>query len=110
MINNEEEWEMIELVCPISLEVMKDPVITPDGHTFDRAPLEQWLSTHSTNPLTNRPLNSNSLTPNRAIKSIICSHPQVVPTEPKQLPQFRLTTLNTHTHMIHPYRGKQQTK
>lgn len=29
--------------CPITLQVMSDPVITADGHTYERAAIEHWL-------------------------------------------------------------------
>ena len=34
-----------DLRCPISLEVMRDPVIAADGHSYERASIEQWLRT-----------------------------------------------------------------
>ena len=37
--------------CPISGAVMKDPVLAPDGYTYDRPSITQWLSTKSTSPV-----------------------------------------------------------
>ncbi|URE43377.1 U-box domain-containing protein [Musa troglodytarum] len=61
--------------CPISLEVMTDPVILPSGHTFDRASIQRWLdSGNRTCPVTNLPLPpSPSLIPNHALRSLISS-------------------------------------
>lgn len=42
-----------EYVDPISQELMSDPVITADGHTYERAGIERWLAEHDTSPLTN---------------------------------------------------------
>ena len=36
------------LVCPITQEVMEDPVITSDGHTFERSAIEAWLGKNNT--------------------------------------------------------------
>jgi hypothetical protein len=38
-------------LCPITTEIMKDPVVLSDGHTYERA--AEWLRTHNTSPLAN---------------------------------------------------------
>lgn len=62
--------------CPISLEVMTDPVILTSGHTFDRASIQRWLdSGNRTCPVTNLPLPpSPPLIPNHALRRLIRSH------------------------------------
>ncbi|RWW49613.1 hypothetical protein BHE74_00044188 [Ensete ventricosum] len=59
--------------CPISLEVMTDPVILSSGHTFDRGSIQRWLdSGNRTCPLTKLRLPpSPSLIPNHALRSLI---------------------------------------
>jgi hypothetical protein len=57
--------------CPISLEIMTDPVITADGSTFERARIEEWFKDHNTNPLTNEIVTSKALIPNKALKAAI---------------------------------------
>lgn len=59
--------------CPISLEIMSDPVILSSGHTFDRASIQRWLdSGHRTCPITKLPLpDQPSLIPNHALRSLI---------------------------------------
>jgi hypothetical protein len=37
--------------CPISGSVMKDPVLAPDGYTYDRVSISEWLNTKSTSPV-----------------------------------------------------------
>jgi hypothetical protein len=32
-----------ELSCPISLELMTDPVVADDGNTYQRAAIEAWV-------------------------------------------------------------------
>lgn len=58
-------------ICPISLEIMQDPVITADGYTFERARIEAWFKEHNTNPLTNVALDSKALIPNKLLKAAI---------------------------------------
>lgn len=60
-----------EYICPISMEIMRDPVITCDGHSFDRASLEEWLKENVTNPLTGASLALKTITPNYALKRLI---------------------------------------
>ncbi|XP_074578950.1 U-box domain-containing protein 8-like [Curcuma longa] len=75
----EGEMEVAELPadfrCPISLEVMTDPVILSSGHTFDRSSIQRWLdSGNLTCPVTNLPLPpSPSLIPNHALRRLISS-------------------------------------
>eukprot|EP00250_Pteridium_aquilinum_P001727 c11933_g1_i1 orf=280-1461(-) len=58
--------------CPISLEVMKDPVTLSTGHTYDRANIEKWLRAgHKTCPVTMIPLQDASLIPNVIVRRLI---------------------------------------
>ena len=54
-------------VCPITQAVMADPVMTADGHTYERAAIEQWLASHNTSPLTGLPLSTHELVPNEQL-------------------------------------------
>lgn len=60
-------------LCPISLQIMKDPVTTITGITYDRLSIEQWLLTSATSscPVTNQPLARDSvLTPNHTLRRL----------------------------------------
>lgn len=57
-----------EAVCPMSLDLMIDPVVAADGHSYERHILEKWLEEHDTSPLTNEVLAHKFLTPNRALR------------------------------------------
>jgi F-box and WD-40 domain protein 7 len=58
--------------CPISMEVMNDPVMIATGHTYERACIEKWLSSgHQTCPLSGQRLRHSELTPNIALRNII---------------------------------------
>lgn len=59
-----------ELVCPILHTLMKDPVSTVDGHTFERDAIAKWLEQHCTSPLTGLQLASKMLTPNHSLRSL----------------------------------------
>lgn len=58
--------------CPISLELMKDPVIVSTGQTYERDFIEKWLKAgHVTCPKTQQPLTNTTLTPNYVLRSLI---------------------------------------
>ena len=56
-----------------------DPVLTADGHTFERAPIERWLREHSTSPLTNEELPSRVVVPNFMARSMIRQYVEAHP-------------------------------
>ena len=59
-------------ICPITQEVMVDPVIGSDGITYERSAITAWFSSgHNTSPLTRQPMLSQSLVPNIALRSAI---------------------------------------
>ena len=50
-----EEPDLVQ--CPITHEVMTDPVLAEDGYVYDKAALAQWFSTGAkTSPLTGAPM------------------------------------------------------
>lgn len=58
------------LLCPISRDVMNDPVIAADGNTYEREAIEQWIARSPTSPLTRERLGHINLISNRAIKQL----------------------------------------
>jgi hypothetical protein len=68
-----------EWFCPIGRELMTDPVIGPDGVTYERANIERWLATNATSPMTRDPMPAGSLIPNMALKHTIGSWLSVNP-------------------------------
>ena len=60
-----------EFLCPINLTIMKDPVIMPDGQTYERSAIEKALKISPLSPITKKPLNMKDAKPNQALKSMI---------------------------------------
>uniref|UniRef100_A0A3Q3JQD0 WD repeat, SAM and U-box domain-containing protein 1 n=1 Tax=Monopterus albus TaxID=43700 RepID=A0A3Q3JQD0_MONAL len=61
-----------EFLCPITRELMKDPVIAADGYSYERESIESWIrGKNKTSPMTNLPLQTTLLTPNRSLKAAI---------------------------------------
>ena len=40
------------ITCPITQDIMTDPVQGNDGQTYERSAIEEWLKTHNTDPNT----------------------------------------------------------
>ncbi|KAL1528195.1 hypothetical protein AB1Y20_009554 [Prymnesium parvum] len=59
------------LKCPISSELMTDPVSTADGFSYEREAITKWLHDHRTSPLTGAQLEHTELIPNLALRSTI---------------------------------------
>ena len=52
-------------------EVMTDPVMCVDGHSYERTAVTAWLQTHDTSPKTNERLRAKTLLANYALRSVI---------------------------------------
>lgn len=60
-----------QFLCPITLQIMEDPVITADGHAYERKAIEDWLQRQSTSPSTGMELRHRVLTPSIALRQLI---------------------------------------
>jgi Mg-chelatase subunit ChlD len=59
------------LICPITQQIMTDPVTDRDGNTYDRSAIMQWLATNSTSPITRRSMTAAELVPNRIVRDLL---------------------------------------
>lgn len=57
--------------CPITHGNFIFPVVANSGHDFERYAINQWLLSHTTNPITNLRLTNQDLVPNNALKDLI---------------------------------------
>ncbi|KAJ3669071.1 hypothetical protein LUZ60_011021 [Juncus effusus] len=58
--------------CPISLELMKEPVVASSGQTYDRESITKWFgSGKATCPKTGQILTNLELIPNKSLKNLI---------------------------------------
>ncbi|KAM0925553.1 hypothetical protein ACQ4PT_004121 [Festuca glaucescens] len=48
-------------ICPILQEVMDDPYVAADGHTYEHRAIKAWLKKHKTSPITKRRLPNLSI-------------------------------------------------
>ncbi|KAI3741630.1 hypothetical protein L1987_59304 [Smallanthus sonchifolius] len=78
-----------DFCCPISLDLMMDPVIISTGQTFDRVSISRWIEEgHSSCPKTGQVLVHKKLVPNRALRNLIiqwCMAHKIPYTPPENL-------------------------
>ncbi|KAG2438743.1 hypothetical protein HXX76_005288 [Chlamydomonas incerta] len=58
-------------LCPITQDVMEDPVVAADGYTYERLAITEWVSRSPTSPLTNMRLDHTQVVPNLTLRSAI---------------------------------------
>lgn len=61
-----------ELLCPITQEFMREPVVASDGYSYEKSAILKWISTgNTTSPMTNEPLTDLNLVPNKTLSLLI---------------------------------------
>mmetsp|Transcript_30569 Transcript_30569/g.51649 ORF Transcript_30569/g.51649 Transcript_30569/m.51649 type:complete len:518 (+) Transcript_30569:73-1626(+) len=58
-------------LCPISFELMDDPYIDPDGNSYEKVAISEWLKRSHYSPITRNPMTIENLVPNRGLKDLI---------------------------------------
>ncbi|XP_054799196.1 U-box domain-containing protein 4-like isoform X2 [Prosopis cineraria] len=62
----------LDFCCPLSLELMKDPVIVSSGQTYERAFIKNWIDLGlDVCPKTRQTLTHTNLIPNYTVKALI---------------------------------------
>lgn len=65
-----------EFCCPLTKQLFVDPVMTKNGHTFERSAILKHLETSSICPISGKELTKEELAPNLFIKSLVQKHAQ----------------------------------
>lgn len=61
------------LTCPITNEIMRKPVVTSDGHSYEKSAIIRWLLTKNKSPMTGKIMHDQTLVPNHNLKQFICT-------------------------------------
>jgi len=70
--NNVEEKDIPNYFkCPITKELMDNPVIAADGFTYDKSAIEKWLSKKNISPVTGQILQNTTLHENKLFKGLV---------------------------------------
>ena len=67
----EESEAPADYICPITRQLMRHPVITADGHSYERKAIKRWFNQSNRSPKTNTQLRHTKVVPNHALKAII---------------------------------------
>ncbi|GAB5369475.1 hypothetical protein AAMO2058_001407500 [Amorphochlora amoebiformis] len=65
------EYYPSEFLCPITGDLMEEPVSTCVGHTYDRSSITSWLKANDVDPKSGEKLANKELTPNTTLKAQI---------------------------------------
>jgi len=60
-----------DFLCPITQDIMKDPVVAADGYTYEKRAITKWIKRKGTSPVTREELSKDRLFPNRLLKKQI---------------------------------------
>jgi hypothetical protein len=58
-------------LCPITGQVITDPVVDHEGNSYEKTAILEWLSRNQTSPITRSPLLVHQLAPNRILKELL---------------------------------------
>ena len=89
------------LCCPITLELMNDPVMCTDGYSYERKAIMQYLEKNSISPMTKQPIDKKNIFPNRTLKDAIENYKIDIEKNTKSNPKPKVSHKsdnNTHTH------------
>lgn len=69
----EDQWDALSegYYCPITFNIVHDPVVGPDGNTYERVAVENWIRIHGTSPVTRNPMSIEEMYPNHAIRNLL---------------------------------------
>ena len=59
-----------EFLCPITYELMREPVVAMDGHTYEKSAIDKWLKSNQTSPRSGEPMDTIVI-PNMNLKKLI---------------------------------------
>ena len=60
-----------EFLCPITLGVMRNPVIASDGHTYEKEAIIVWFDSSSISPMTGLRILDRNVVENIALRNTI---------------------------------------
>ena len=60
-----------EYLCPLTMDLMMEPLLSREGHNYERDAILNWVAEHGTSPLTRQPLRPSHLVRNRTLETKI---------------------------------------
>jgi len=88
------------MTCPITGDIMKEPVSGNDGSTYERSAIVEWLNRKSISPTTNQPMNISELKVNANIR-YLCDKYHAGQLGNKKVEKSAPTISNNHINLKH---------
>ena len=60
-----------QFMCPITRQLMRQPVVASDGHSYEFLAISKWLEGFIRSPMTGQEMTSKIIIPNFSLKSLI---------------------------------------
>merc|ERR1719447_2592359 len=60
-----------DYICPITKQLMKEPVMAFDGHCYERKAIEDYLQSHQKSPVTGKKADFSIVFPNHRLRGEI---------------------------------------
>lgn len=96
------------MICPITQSVFVDPVVAPDGHTYERSAIKKWFAMgKNTSPVTNESfVGSPRLLPNHGLRNTIeeivkKNYPEPAAAKPKKTSENAPKGVSKRKHRSH---------
>ncbi len=70
---------LVDIRCPITKEIMNDPVMCDDGILYERMAIEEWLTSSHASPVTGVPFKTVQLFPAVFAKNVITNYLKMHP-------------------------------
>lgn len=70
--SNPGQWPQ-HYLCPLTQQLMSDPVVAADGYTYERSAISEWLRMRDVSPVTGACLGSGALQPNYTLRQAIAA-------------------------------------
>lgn len=87
-----------QFLCPITLDIMSDPVICSDGYTYERVSI--LALKNSLSPMTRQPIDKTILIPNIALRQLIEQYTQTLTQTQLKINQDKLKDLKREREEI----------
>lgn len=59
------------LQCPLTLQTFQQPMLAPDGHSYERSSILEWLRQNPVSPVTRQPMREDRLLRNRPLERLV---------------------------------------
>lgn len=86
----QEVWPLGEdsfniFLCPITHDVLKDPVVAADGYTYERTAITRWFKTSRKSPITGQIMPHTTVFPNQSVRTLLKSLMDMVTNDPAKM-------------------------